>query len=487
LGNIITIIPSKSHISDFIYDLLDEASQIHTVYTLKSKTLDPDIKNNIKNYSTIEIDEYKDILLTDEKRQLAITLIHSIESKLKISFRSIICADRHISYYYMDNNIDYAYNQLTKDSEDYDIFHDIVYQLVLYVNDLMIELKPKYLLMSSSNFKGAVFVALANYYGIKSYTAMHSVLLSGLELRLVLVNQHNWFNFTAQEKFLQNNSNRSVNAKLVLNKYLTNPNSPIKLNNKLNYSHKIRNVLSRCYNKFMGRIDTSSHDQSYVLSIIKNTLKTFIKYKYQSKLNLVNSDLEKMNYTYFALGALPELTLLENAPEYIKQSNSVEQISRFIPFDMKLGVREHPVNVGRRPWRFHKHLLSLGNTVLLSFRKSPFEIMKNSDAVITINGTTGWEGLIYKKPVFYFESTFYDVLGLAKKLDNFQDLESAYKLHQEFIKNFDNDKYYDIILRYIQAEFDASYEPSRTGVIDALHILENDSVLNTETYNYWNK
>ena len=56
----------------------------------------------------------------------------------------------------------------------------------------------------------------------------------------------------------------------------------------------------------------------------------------------------------------------------------------------------------------------LGNVRLINPFDEQFKYIKNSDLVITDNGTSGWEALILKKPLINLSDSFYDILSNYK-------------------------------------------------------------------------
>ena len=66
------------------------------------------------------------------------------------------------------------------------------------------------------------------------------------------------------------------------------------------------------------------------------------------------------------------------------------------------------------------------NVILNPIRiQNSHEIMKNSQMVVVVSGTSAWEAvLLYDKPVIHFAREFYEILGLSKTCDNLLSLSS---------------------------------------------------------------
>jgi len=130
-----------------------------------------------------------------------------------------------------------------------------------------------------------------------------------------------------------------------------------------------------------------------------------------------------MKYIYFPLHWEPECSLYVNAPEFANQLFAVDLISKFLPFNMKLFVRDHFANIGMRTSFFYSFLRNIPTVETINPYVSPFPFMKNSSLVITINGTSGWQALCFKKPVITLGNTFYDILGLTYKIKDIKVID----------------------------------------------------------------
>ena len=101
-------------------------------------------------------------------------------------------------------------------------------------------------------------------------------------------------------------------------------------------------------------------------------------------------------------------------------------------------------------------MTKLPNTFLIDPFESQFKYIKNSNLIITINGSSGWEGLIFKKPVITLEDkTFYNICGLHYYLKNLDELGS---LILKIDRKVDKSKTYDNkLIKLIDAEYSATF------------------------------
>ena len=130
-------------------------------------------------------------------------------------------------------------------------------------------------------------------------------------------------------------------------------------------------------------------------------------------------------YIYFPLHVVPEYTLLVRGNMWINQLFIIENLAKSIPLDYKVYVKEHPANIGWRvrPFSFYKEIKSYTNVKLIPTYLDNNLMIKNSQLVITVTGTAGWEAVLFhNKPVINLCEDFYDISGLSKRIHNMVDL-----------------------------------------------------------------
>lgn len=112
-------------------------------------------------------------------------------------------------------------------------------------------------------------------------------------------------------------------------------------------------------------------------------------------------------YIYFPLQFVPELTTLAYAVPNNDQLAVITALSKSIPGEVVIYVKEHTSMIGRRSLRFYKTLDSLHNVKVISPRISTFDLIDSAVAVATLTGTPGWEAFLRRKPVIAFGQAFY--------------------------------------------------------------------------------
>lgn len=135
--------------------------------------------------------------------------------------------------------------------------------------------------------------------------------------------------------------------------------------------------------------------------------------------------LKKMKYIYFPLHKEAELAQTFQATLWHDQRNTVRVLASLLPSGYRLLVREHRMNVGHRPTRSLQQYSKLPNVTLIDPFDSQFKYLQHASLVVTENGSSGWEGLLLKRPVLLLSHTFYDGTGLGVRVTDPDDLNDA--------------------------------------------------------------
>jgi len=159
------------------------------------------------------------------------------------------------------------------------------------------------------------------------------------------------------------------------------------------------------------------------------------------------------DFAFFPLHYEPEVSLLLQAPYYTDQAHLIQQIAKSLPVQMTLYVKEHPTMVEYRTRRFYKELKKMPNVKLLPPTMTSYEILPHAKLIVTITGTSAWEGTFLKKPVIAFGHWFYNTLPFIKYC---KEIEQLPFLIKEQLEDFAFDE--EALLDFIAAIFEESVE-----------------------------
>jgi capsule polysaccharide modification protein KpsS len=138
-------------------------------------------------------------------------------------------------------------------------------------------------------------------------------------------------------------------------------------------------------------------------------------------------------YIYFPFHFTEDAQVRLKYPEGYNQYELIRNISRNLPIDLKLLVKEHPAYAGGFSLKELRDLSKHPNIVVLHPDISSKDIFAHIDFVITINSTVGYEALFYDKIVITMGSSFYESFpGVI----NIKDVKEIYDiLRDEELRN----------------------------------------------------
>lgn len=136
--------------------------------------------------------------------------------------------------------------------------------------------------------------------------------------------------------------------------------------------------------------------------------RTWFYHQYLSR-HSIRTPVPGERYFFFPLQLEPESSLITMGRGWIDQLALVKLIAHCLPVDRWLYVKEHPAMLaGIRSLRFYRQIIALPNVRLVDQRVDSHLLIPHAEAVLTITGTAGWEGLMFGKPVVLFGRCFYE-------------------------------------------------------------------------------
>lgn len=131
-------------------------------------------------------------------------------------------------------------------------------------------------------------------------------------------------------------------------------------------------------------------------------------------------------FVYYPLHHDPEASTMVLAPHATNQLSVIEALSKAIPAEWNLVVKEHFVMLGRRPVNFYKRLRKIPKVKLVKPSANSFELILNSEFVATITGTVAWEAMIFGKPALCLGRAHFQNVGHGVVVEeNLHNLASA--------------------------------------------------------------
>lgn len=181
-------------------------------------------------------------------------------------------------------------------------------------------------------------------------------------------------------------------------------------------------------------------------------------------------------YIYFPLHVQPEFTTEVRAPFLANQIAVIENISKSVPIGQKIVVKEHPGMKGERQLDFYRQLKLLHNVHLVSPSMDSHDLIRNSDAVITITGSSAWEAILYEKPIIALGPLCY---GFCDLIYPCREIPRLPEVIREALHGFRPN--HELLLKFVLAFHQTAHKLQWGDPIRMPGILERSNIRNAAT------
>lgn len=238
-----------------------------------------------------------------------------------------------------------------------------------------------------------------------------------------IINDYHYF-----YKKLENNNNFSIKKyDNFIDEYISNNKKVYYLDKRFNFKNfRIIDIY-----KFINYIKEYFHDKKgfhykhHPLKLpfirIFRQIKNLYYNLFVNKISI--KQLKKINYYYYGLHVYPEAATLIIGRETPDQLNLLKLISKALPYDNYLIVKEHPHSIGKRDLFFYNQINKMHNVFIIDHNQNNFEILRNSKGLITISSSLSLESTLVKKPIFIFGDYYLNIDKNSKKILNFNELK----------------------------------------------------------------
>jgi hypothetical protein len=199
--------------------------------------------------------------------------------------------------------------------------------------------------------------------------------------------------------------------------------------------------------------------------------------------NGVNIDELKNNntkYVYIPLHMEPEVALMQFSPEFTNSTEMIVWLSKSIPVNHVIVVKEAPGSFGTRSLKYYEKLLKIPNVRLAHPDVHTWDWAKSSEFVSTITGTCAVEAVFFKKPVVsfgkhqianylptvFYASDFQTTRDAVRKILAFQGADDRFEISKEVL--------YRAIM---DTSFDPQYSLIKLYRSSSVHLEEAKSTL----------
>jgi hypothetical protein len=139
----------------------------------------------------------------------------------------------------------------------------------------------------------------------------------------------------------------------------------------------------------------------------------------RAALRRVYSQLGEAPFVFLPIHAGFDAQISIRAPQWENQLALIEHVAASLPYGYELAIKEHPFEVGALPLQALRALLRRRPEVrLLDPGIHAHAVLRRCRAVATINSTTGFEALFFRRPVVTYGYGPYRGLGLTRDVEN---------------------------------------------------------------------
>jgi len=287
-------------------------------------------------------------------------------------------------------------------------------------------------------------------------------------IKVLMLNAANWGNYC----YISENYHRIDNFKELFMHKKSVPTTFNQLQSRLE-----SNVLSKQHEKFFSSVrkskiekikaalelfihsDNSNEKMNYkyygrkkwkvLFKEIDISIKRYFRKKYINRTFLRQIPNDSL-FIFLPLQQEPERSLLISAPDYVNQVKTVEYISKCIPKNYLLFVKEHPTQgPPNRDWRKISDYKTMQNNTkvrLIDPAVPADKIIKKSKLVISVSGTISIESAFFNKSSITFVENDYSLIPSITRLKSKNELPELIKnsLEKKVDPNYVG-KYFDIL------------------------------------------
>lgn len=161
-------------------------------------------------------------------------------------------------------------------------------------------------------------------------------------------------------------------------------------------------------------------------------------YRWACRHGIMPGDIAGRKYVYFPLQQEPELSLLNLSPEFNNSMEIIVWLSKNLPADVTLVVKENPWGFGVRPLSYYNRLRKIGNVEVAHPDSVSMDWIQGSAVCAAITGTVGFETVYAGKPlVCYGAHHWVRALPTVALATSYWDTKKALELFLEGGRDLD--------------------------------------------------
>jgi len=222
------------------------------------------------------------------------------------------------------------------------------------------------------------------------------------------------------------------------------------------------------------------------IKVIKDALylerRKITNLNFLNKVSTLDPNLDN-SYIYFPMSVDEEQNLLHYAPYYTDQIEVIRHIAKSIPIDFTLFVKEH-IAAGTKGWHdveYYKQITEIPNVVFVNPKFDHKTLLKNSQLLMTIRGSSSLQSLTYHKPAIIFGEQPISIMPCTFTVDSLNDLPELIKKALSCkVDSLDYEKFVGLLHDRL-FEFNIfEYEINRNNTFFTGNLLSNTKIKNND-------
>ena len=358
--------------------------------------------------------------ITDIKKRADTDYLANFEKKYKIPLTSIVFSERT----FMEYNKFYRFNT--------DEILRILELECKFYEHVLEDVKPDFIIMHTPYLhQELLFFKLCKAKNIKvlelNATRFSSQGVIGFDDELKkyvdFIPDKKTRSFKELQEFFENNH---IMTQYLDIKHRTKGNSNTTLLSGIEYFLNSNNTNPKTHYTYFGRNKIKVFQKVSIDKIRMRERKKFID---QNFLRNVDDG----NFILFPLQTESESSLLIDAPLFVDQLDVIEKITKSMPINFNLLVKEHPMQESRS-WRnidTYKKIIHTPGVIPVHPDVPIKQVVQKAKLVITISSSVALDSLFYETPSLMIAENTFSVIPSIGKINNFSDLD---KLIQEKLK-----------------------------------------------------
>lgn len=161
----------------------------------------------------------------------------------------------------------------------------------------------------------------------------------------------------------------------------------------------------------------------------------------------------------------PESSTSILAGTYLDEYEVIRNIAFSLPEGLRLYVKDHISAWGYPSLDFYKRIRSLPNVRLLGPNEPTKQLIKQSEGIITLTSTVGYEALLLKKRVFLYGNVFYEFHKGIERVENPAKLRQLIRVGLDKPINWDDAYNIDFVCAYHQATLPGNLNLMEKGLL----------------------